>query len=62
MSQKPPSPAALRRRIEGLEAEIESLRETNRRMHEVYQDVLSGTVDYKTRAQQAARILQGADE
>ena len=62
MTPKPPSPAALRRRIERLEAELEALRETNRKLHEVYQVMLNEAVDYKIRAQQAARILQGADE
>lgn len=62
MTPKPPSPAALRRRIERLEAELEALRETNRKMFEVYQAMLREAVDYKIRAQQAARILQGADE
>lgn len=62
MTTKPPSPAALRRRIERLEAEIEALRETNRKLHEVYQVMLHEAVDYKVRTQQAARILQGADE
>lgn len=62
MTPKPPSPAALRRRIERLEAELEALRETNRKLHEVYQVMLHEAVDYKISAQQAARILQGADE
>ena len=62
MTPKPPSPAALRRRIERLEAELEALRETNRKLHEAYQVMLREAVDYKIRAQQAARILQGADE
>lgn len=62
MTPKPPSPAALRRRIERLEAELEALRETNRKLHEVYQAMLHEAFDYKIRAQQAARILQGADE
>lgn len=58
---KPPSPAALRRRIERLEAEVEALRESNRRMHEVYSTMLHEAVDYKVRAQQAVRVLQGVD-
>ena len=62
MTPKPPSPAALRRRIERLEAELEALRETNRKLHEVYQATLHEAVDYKIRAQQATRILRGADE
>ena len=33
MKSRPPSPAALRRRIERLEAELEALREINRRLH-----------------------------
>ena len=62
MTPKPPSPAALRRRIERLEAELEALREANRKMFEVYQVMLHEAVDYKVRAQQAVRILQGANE
>lgn len=62
MKSRPPSPAALRRRIERLEAEIEALRETNRRLHEVYSTMLHEAVDYKIRAQQAIRILQGEDD
>ena len=59
---KPPSPAAQRRRIERLEAELEALRESNRRLHEVYSSILSESVDYKIRARQAIQILQGTDE
>lgn len=59
---KPPSPAAQRRRIERLEAEIAALRESNRRLHEVYSSLLSESVDYKIRARQAIQILQGTDE
>lgn len=62
MTAKPDSPAALRRRIERLEAEVEALRESSRRLHETYSAVLHESVDYKIRAQQAVRILQGADE
>ena len=62
MTPKPPSPAALRRRIERLEAELEALREANRKMFEVYQVMLHEAVDYKVRVQQAVRILQGANE
>lgn len=58
---KQPSPAALRRHIERLEAEVEALRESNRRMHEVYSTMLHEAVDYKVRAQQAVRVLQGVD-
>lgn len=59
---KPPSPAAQRRRIERLEAELEALRESNRRLHEVYSSILSESVDYKIRVRQAIQILQGTDE
>ncbi len=59
---KPPSPAAQRRRIERLEAELEALRESNRRLHEVYSSLLSESVDYKIRARQAIQILQGTDK
>ena len=59
---KQPSPAAQRRRIERLEAELEALRESNRRLHEVYSSILSESVDYKIRVRQAIQILQGTDE
>lgn len=62
MTPKPPSPAALRRRIERLEAELEALRETSRKMFEVYQAMLREAVDYKIRAQQAIKILKGEDD
>lgn len=62
MKSRPPSPAALRRRIERLEAELEALRESNRRLHEVYSSILSESVDYKIRVRQAIQILQGTDE
>ena len=62
MTPKPPSPAALRRRIERLEAELEALRETNRKLHEVYQVMLYEAVEFKIRAQQAIKILKGEDD
>lgn len=62
MIPKPPSPAALRRRIERLEAEVEAMRDVHRKSHEVYADMLANAVDLKIRIQQAIRILQGADE
>ena len=62
MTGKPASPAAMRRRIERLEAEVAATRESTRRMHEIYSDMLEKSVDYQIRVQQALRILQGADE
>lgn len=62
MATKSPSPAALRRRIEKLEAEIEAMREAHRKCTRVYEDMLREVVDLKIRNRQAIRILQGADE
>ncbi len=62
MTANPLTPAAMRRKIERLEAEIEQLRKIQRRSHEIYADMLHLSVDSKTRIEQAIRILQGADE
>lgn len=62
MTAAPPSPAALRRKIERLEAEIESLRETHRKIHQLYADMLAQHVDHEIRIQQAIKILQGEEK
>ena len=62
MTDKPPSQAALRRRIARLEAQLEALRETQRKTHQVYADMLAQSVDYRLRVEQAIKILQGEEK
>jgi hypothetical protein len=59
---KPKSPAALRREVERLTAQVRALHLELATARRHYAENLSDLVDYKTRAEQAIRILQGADE
>lgn len=61
-TQKKPTVAVLQRKIERLEAQIEAMREMDRRTGAVYSSMLGDITDYKIRAQQAIRILSGEDE
>jgi len=59
---KKPTVAALQRKIERLEAQIEAMREMDRRTGAVYSSMLGDITDHRVRAQQAIRILSGEDE
>lgn len=59
---KKPTIASLQRKIERLEAQIEAMREMDRRTGSVYSSMLGDITDYKVRTQQAIRILTGEDE
>lgn len=59
---KPPSPAAMRRRIERLEKQNSALQDALNGAFKNYGQLLSESVEAKARIQQAIRILQGVEE
>ena len=62
MTGTTPSPSALRRKIERLEAELAALRDMQHKTHQVYAEVLARNVDQRIRVEQAVRILTGQDD
>lgn len=62
MSVKPKSPAALRREVERLTAQVDALQLELSEARRHYSNNLMELVAYKVRAEQAIKVLQGADE
>jgi hypothetical protein len=61
MSDKKPTIPALLRKIERLEAQVRTLHIERQRAVANYGDILREVVEYKIRAEQAVRLLQGED-
>lgn len=59
---KPMKPAALRRRIELLEALVEALKAERTSLFATLSDLLAESVTHKMRNEQAQRILRGEEE
>lgn len=63
MTRKQPKiPAATLRRIERLEAQLAALRDSQDRAWRGYGQTLAQSVEYRTRIEQAVRILTGKDD
>lgn len=61
MTPKKPTIAALQRKIERLQAQVEQLKAAHDQAMRHYGDMLAESVDWQMRNQQAVRLLQGED-